>query len=118
VTRKYRRLDCVVERNSVWRATLSAYARRSKQPLFVIIDRSFVLSERNVGHTLFQAQGSHGGPPVKAGIAMFLKLIALLLAAILAYFLVQSDFDLDEAYFFLLLPASAILSYLVLGAAD
>lgn len=49
---------------------------------------------------------------------MFLKLIALLLAAILAYFLVQSDFDLDEAYFFLLLPASAILSYLVLGAAD
>ena len=49
---------------------------------------------------------------------MFLKLFSLLLAAILAYFLVQSDLDWDQAYFFLLLPASAILSYLVLGAAD
>ena len=49
---------------------------------------------------------------------MFLKLFSLLVAAILAYFLVESDFDWDQAYFFLLLPASAILSYLVLGAAD
>jgi len=49
---------------------------------------------------------------------MFLKVISLVLSAILAYFLVQSDFDWEQAYFFLLLPASAILSYLVLGAAD
>lgn len=49
---------------------------------------------------------------------MFFKIIALLLTAVLGYFVVQSDFDLDQAYIFLLLPASAILSYLVLGAAD
>ena len=49
---------------------------------------------------------------------MFPKIIALSLAAILAYFLAESDLDLEQAYYVLLLPASAILSYLVLGAAD
>lgn len=63
-------------------------------------------------------RGLNGGPPVKAGIAMFFKVIALLLTAVLGYFVVQSDFDLYQAYFFLLLPVSAILSYLILGAAD
>ena len=63
-------------------------------------------------------RGLNGGPPVKAGIAMFFKVIALLLTAVLGYFVVQNDFDLYQAYFFLLLPASAILSYLILGAAD
>jgi hypothetical protein len=54
----------------------------------------------------------------KAGTAMFPKIISLGLAGILAYLLVESDLDLEQAYYFLLLPASAILSYLVLGAAD
>lgn len=49
---------------------------------------------------------------------MFFKIIALVLTAILGYFVVQNDLDLDQAYIFLMLPASAILSYLILGAAD
>lgn len=49
---------------------------------------------------------------------MFPKIISLGLAGILAYLLVENDLDLEQAYYFLLLPASAILSYLVLGAAD
>jgi hypothetical protein len=49
---------------------------------------------------------------------MFLKIISLVLTGLLGYFVVQSDFDLDQAYIFLMLPVSAILSYLILGAAD
>jgi|GEM_PF-7057680 len=49
---------------------------------------------------------------------MLPKIISLILASILAYFLVESDLDLEQAYYMLLLPASAILSYLLLGATD
>lgn len=49
---------------------------------------------------------------------MFFKVIGLLLAAILTYFLIESDFDLDQAYFFVLLPATAILCCLALDTAD
>jgi len=49
---------------------------------------------------------------------MFVKTLSLALTIFLGYFVVQSDFDLDQAYIFLMLPASAILSYLILGAAD
>jgi hypothetical protein len=59
-----------------------------------------------------------GGPPVKAGFAMFFKIIALLMAAISGYFVFESDFDFEQAYIFLLLPGAAIAGYLLLGSAD
>ena len=59
-----------------------------------------------------------GGPPAKAGIAMFFKVIFVLLAGLAGYALVESEFDLDRASLFLLLPLAAIISYLALGEAD
>lgn len=52
------------------------------------------------------------------GIAMFIKAFSLALAAVLGYFTILSDFDFNHGRFFLLSPTSAILSYLILGAAD
>jgi hypothetical protein len=59
-----------------------------------------------------------GGPPVKAGIAMFFKVIFWLLAGLAGYTLIESEFDLDRTYLFLLLPLAAIISYLALGEVD
>jgi hypothetical protein len=55
---------------------------------------------------------------VKAGFAMFFKIIALLMAAVAGYFVFENDFDFEQAYIFLLLPGAAIAGYLLLGSAD
>jgi hypothetical protein len=54
----------------------------------------------------------------KGETSMFFKAIALLMTAIVAYFVICNDFDYEKAIIFVLLPASTILSYLLLGTAD
>ena len=55
---------------------------------------------------------------MKAGIAMFFKVIFWFLAGLASYALIESEFDLDRSYLFLLLPLAAIISYLALGEVD
>ena len=49
-----------------------------------------------------------GGPPAKAGIAMFFKVIFVLLAGLAGYALVESEFD-QGATFTVVLPLTAEL---------
>ena len=66
------------------------------------------LSERGVACVLVRRRDPHRAPPMKAGIAMFFKIIASLLTAVLGYFVIQNDFDLNQAQLF---PAAARIRY-------